>query len=264
MLTFPRTLVAELRKTATLPGSLAALAVASVGPLGISLLNSMGVRNALRSGQPDLVAYTSAADAVFSAAPLGTVGAVVLGVIAVSSEYTANTPDAGGGRQITATLTATPSRLAVVAAKATVVALLVLATAAVTIPVCLGAANLVLGGLGTPADVGDTVARGVGAAVYWTLTALMVLAITVLTRNGIGPLIAGIVNSSLVSVSVLLSHVTPLAYYLPDLAGMRLFADDSIATFDGALDPIPGGLVMATWALGLLAISSVVFTRRDA
>jgi hypothetical protein len=31
-----------------------------------------------------------------------------------------------------------------------------------------------------------------------------------------------------------------------------------------ALDPVTGGLVMAAWSIGLLAIAAAVFTRRDA
>jgi hypothetical protein len=91
------------------------------------------------------------------------------------------------------------------------------------------------------------------------------VAITVLARSGVIPLVVLIANSSLVSVSILLTHLTPLAYYLPDLAGMRLFvADDSLGLFAEALDPLTGALVMAAWALGLLALSAAVFHRRDA
>jgi ABC-type transport system involved in multi-copper enzyme maturation permease subunit len=238
--------------------------VALLGSLGITVLNSLSVHSALRSGRPDLVAYTSSAEAVFSAVPLGTVGAVILGVLAVSSEYTANSPDAGGSRQLTATLAATPRRLALLAAKAAAVAFLILATAAITIPACLAVAHLVIGDPFATDTLGDTAARAAGAALYWTLTGLIALAITVLTRSGIVPLIVLIANSSLVSVSVLLAHVTSLAYYLPDLAGMRLFADDPLGQFEHALDPLTGGLVMAAWTLGLLASSSATFIRRDA
>lgn len=263
-MTLRRAVAAELRKTATLPGSLVAVTVALFGSLAITVLNSLSVRAALRSGHPDHVGYTSPTEAAFSAIPIGTVAAVILGVLVISSEYTANSPDAGGSRQITATLAATPRRLALLAAKAAAAAFLILATAAITIPACLAVAQLVVGGPFAAYAPGDTAARAAGAALYWTLTGLMALAITVLTRSGIVPLIVLIVNNSLVSASVLLSHVTSLAFYLPDLAGMRLFADDPLGQFEDALDPLTGGLVMAAWALGLLAFSSAVFARRDA
>ena len=261
----PCPVAAELRKTATLPASLVAVAVAALGSLLITLLNAFGVRDAIDSGQLDTIGYTSPVEAAFAALPLGTVGAVIIGVVAMSSEYTANSPDAGGGRQVTATLTATPQRLTLLTAKACSVTLLVLAVAAVTIPVCLAVAHLIVGAAATESDpIRDTVARSAGAALYWALTALIALAVTTLARSGIIPLIILIANSSLVSVSLLLTKLTPLAYYLPDVAGIPLFARETWGDVEDALDPITGGLVMAAWALGLLAIAAASFTRRDA
>ena len=259
---FAYVVAAEVRKTLTLPATLVALAVAVLGPVGITLLNALSVRSALRAGQPELTAYGTAAEAVLSAVPLGTVGAVVLGVVAVGSEYTTNSTGAGGGRQITATLTATPNRIAVLAAKATAVVLLVAAAAGVAIPASLALAGGILGADAAPAPA-DAPSRLVGAGVYWALTALIALAVTVFTRSGVIPVIVLVVNSALVSVSYLLSHLTPLARYLPDLAGASLFAGDLLA-FDDALAPLPGGLVMAGWAAGLLILAGVVFVRRDA
>ncbi|MEU4644650.1 hypothetical protein [Micromonospora sp. NPDC023814] len=259
-----RAVASELRKTATLPASLVAIGVAVAGSVGITLLNASYARAAL-GGDPRFDGFeTSPAETAFAAVPLGVVGAVILGVVAISSEYTANSSDAGGGRQITATLTATPRRLTLLAAKAVTVVVLIAITAAVTIATCIALAHLVIGTAVTPDDTGETIARALGAALYWALMGLLALAITVLIRSGIIPLIVLIANSSLVSVSFLLSQVTPLARFLPDLAGIRLFARESFAAFDDALDPLTGGLVMAAWAFGLLAVSAVVFTRRDA
>ncbi|GIJ25207.1 hypothetical protein Vqi01_03690 [Micromonospora qiuiae] len=187
---------------------------------------------------------------------------MVLGVVAVGSEYTTNSTRTGGGRQITATLTATPNRVAVLAAKATAVVLLVAAAAGVAIPASLALAGGILGADGAPAPT-DAPSRLVGAGVYWALTALIALAVTVFTRSGIIPVIVLVVNSALVSVSYLLSHLTPLARYLPDLAGASLFAGDLLA-LDDALAPLAGGLVMAGWTAGLLILAGVVFVRRDA
>lgn len=259
-----RAVAAELRKTVTLPAARVAVAIAVLGSLGITMLNAFNVRGTIQNGQLESVAFTSPVEAVFSAIPLGTVGAVILGVVAISSEYTANTPDAGGGRQTTATLTATPRRVAVLAAKVVTVVLLTAATTTVTITACLALAHLIVGDAGTTLDGADTLGRGFGTAIYWTLTGLIALAITVLTRNGIIPLIVLIANSSLMSVSLLLTNLTPLAYWLPDVAGMRLFASDPLGLFEDALDPLTGGLVMTAWALGLLTVSGVVFARRDA
>lgn len=253
--------VAELRKVVTLPGAAVAAALAVLGCAGTSVLNSFHVRDRLAAGRTDLLGYTSPVDAAFSAAPLGTVAAVVIGVVAISSEYTVNSPDAGGGRQIGTTLTAAPRRLALLGAKALVVVLLVVAAAAVALPLSLSLAHAVVGG---PVVVDGVWARAVGASVYWALTALMAMAVTVLTRSGIVPLIVFIANSSVVSISLLLSMVTPLAYWLPDSAGIALFSGDLHVAADRILDPVTGGLVMAAWAVALLVVAAVVLIRRDA
>jgi hypothetical protein len=258
---FAATVAAELRKTATLPATAVAAAVAVLGCVGISWLNAVHVRDALAAGRPDLVGYASPAEAVFSAVPLGTVGAIVLGVTAISSEYAVNGADAGGGRQILATLTATPRRLPLLAGKALVVVLLVAATAAVAIPLSLVLAHAVMGG---PAPEDGLLARSAGTWLYWALTALMAMAVTVLTRSGVVPLIVLITNSSLVSVSVLLAQLTPLAFWLPDLAGIGLFSGDLFVAPDQVLDPLTGALVMASWTGALLAVAGAALVRRDA
>lgn len=257
---FRRAVAAELRKAATLPSTVVGAAVAVLGCLGVSLLNAVGVRQAVEAGEPQLVAWTSAAEAAFSALPLGAVGAVVIGVVTMSSEYTPNSPDAGGGRQVAATLAAAPGRLLLVPAKAVCVALLVAMTTATAVGSALAAAYAVLGGAGS--DPADVAARASGAILYCVLTALLALAVTVLTRSGLLPLIVLVVNSSLVSVSFLLSRLTPLARYLPDVAGVGLFARDT--AIDDPLGAVPGGVVMAAWALAALGLSAVWFARRDA
>lgn len=256
---------AELRKIATLPATLVALALTVLGPVGFAVFNALGVRSDIEAGRFDRLGYTSPIEAALSAVPLGTVGAVILGVVAVSHEYTANSSDAGGGRQITATLTAVPGRLAVLGAKALSVVLIVVIGAAIAMPGSVAAAHFIIGDLGGSVDAGEALARACGAALYWVLMALIALAITVFTRSGVVPLVVLIANSSLVSFSILLANLTTLAYLLPDLAGMRLFTGDATwAMTEHALPPLAGGLVMGAWAAGLLGIAAVVMRRRDA
>ena len=263
-----RLVAAETRKALTLPAVFAGLAVAVLGSLAITLLNSFSIRNAAASGNLEMVVDTSPMETVFAAVPLGTVGAVVLGVVLMSSEYTANNNDAGGGRQVTATLTAAPGRLSVLTVKALVSVLLVAVCAAVTIPSCLVLAQSVIGDAAVESVGSDEfAARSLGAFCYWVLTSLIALGLTTLTRSGIIPLILLIANSSLVSFSLLLSNVTSLARYLPDLAGTAMLlgrSPDRFASPDLLLDPLPGGLVMAAWTAGLLAVAALVLHRRDA
>lgn len=259
-----RALVAELHKAATLPAVWAGLAVALLGSLGITLLNAVTTRGAIASGRAhELVADTSPFETAYAAVPLGTVGAVVIGVVLMSSEYAATSADAGGGRQLTTTLTALPHRGTALAAKAVTIVALVAASAVVTIPACVALAQAILGDGGRETiTCHEALLRSGGAALYWALTGLLAFAITVLARSGIVPLIVLIANSSLVSISLLFTNITPLAHWLPDMAGRRLFG--GIDTVDGGLEAIPGALVMGAWTVALLAVAAVVFARRDA
>ncbi len=238
---------AELRKASTLPAVWAGLAVTLFGSVAITMLNA---------GH----ATGSAFDTAFASMPLGTVGAVVIGVVAFSSEYTANNADAGGGRQITTTLSVTPRRTQLLLAKVITIVLLIVGSAVVTLPVTVGIAHLLIDSAGTP--IGDALGRSLGGTLYWTLSGLLGFAVTVMIRNGVIPLIVLIMNSSLVSVSLLLSKLTPLAHYLPDLAGRRLFG--GVRTVEGGLSAVPGGLVMTGWAVVFCIAAGVVFARRDA
>ncbi len=260
---FGDTLLAELRKTVTLPAAWAGIAVVFLGSVALTLLNAWTTRAAIASGRLDTIADTSGFETAFAAMPLGTVGAVVIGVVAIGSEYTANSTDAGGGRQITATLAAMPRRAGLLAAKALVVALGIVLVAVTTMPVTVAVARLIIGAAGPETvSFGEAVVRCLGGALYWTLMGLLAFAITVLTRSGVVPIIVLVLNSSVVSFSLLLTHLTPLAHWLPDMAGRRLF--DGPYTVEGGLDAVPGALVMGGWTVVLLAIAGVVFARRDA
>ena len=261
-MSFWNTLAAELRKTVTLPASWAAVAVTLLGSAGITALIAVTSR-APDPGARESPTLGSVFEVAYAAVPLGTVGAVVFGVVVMSSEYTANSADAGAGRQITATLAASPHRASLLVAKALTVVLLVVVTAAVTIPACVGVAHLIIGDAAPEGiELDDALLRSLGATLYWTLTGLIAFAITVLTRSGIVPLVVLIANSSLVSFSLLLTKLTPVAFWLPDMAGRKLFI--GLSTVEGGLDTGPGALVMGAWTLGLLAIAGAVFSRRDA
>lgn len=254
---------AELRKAATLPAAWAGVAVALLGSAGITLLNAFSIRAALDAGQLERTAFTSPFETAFAAMPLGTIGAIVIGVVVFSSEYTATSTDVSGGRQITTTLAATPQRVRLLAAKAITIVLFVVAVAALTLPVAISIARAVIGEAGTETvALDEAVTRCIGGTAYWALTGLIAFAITVLTRSGIIPLIVLIVNSSVVSVSLLLTNLTPLAHWLPDMAGRRLFG--GLDTVEGGLEAVPGALVMAGWTVLLLIVAAVAFRRRDA
>ncbi|WP_030106606.1 ABC transporter permease [Actinoalloteichus caeruleus] len=253
---------AEFHKAVSLPGVRAGLVLTLLGSIALTLLNAFSVRAALDAGRHDVLAGTSPAETAFAAMPLGTVGAVVIGVLVIGSEYTTNSPDAGGGRQITTTLAAVPRRATLLASKVCTVILLVLTLGASTLPATLVVARAVTGDSATEhLSLGDMVVRCLGGTTYWVLTGLLALAITVLARSVLVPLVILIANSSLVSFSLLLTALTPLAHWLPDLAGRRLLGLDTV---DGGLAALPGTVVMAGWALLLLVVAGAVLARRDA
>nr|WP_062341182.1 ABC transporter permease [Herbidospora sakaeratensis] len=231
-----RAVRAELSKLSTLPSVWLAALLAVVVPTGIALLNR-GVAGPDR-GYQELA--------------FGVMGVIVLGVVAVSSEYLAESADSGGGRQLTTSLAAVPSRLRFLAAKA-------LAVVLVAVPLAFTAAAATMGVVQARLDAG----RLAGVVCYWTYTALLAFAITVLLRHGIVPLTVLLVNTSVVSVTFLLTKVTPLANYFPDMAGVRMFVG-KVANDDVSISPLVGLLVMSAWVAGLLVLAGAVFARRDA
>ncbi|GLW29292.1 ABC transporter permease [Actinoplanes regularis] len=243
----PRVVSAEWRKTVTLPASWTGAAVALLGSLLITMLNAYAVH-----ADPGGRAFVAPLEIAFTAMPLGTVGATVIGVSVFSSEYT-------NDRRITTSLAAVPGRVLTLAAKAIVVVLFIAVVAAVTMPLTIGAARLVIG---ETVSVPAAVARCLGATLFWILSGLIALAITVFTRSGVVPLVVLIVNSSLVSFSLLLSKISSLGFWLPDMAGRRLFGGAQAT--EGGLGTVPGALVMAAWTVLLLAAATAVFNRRDA
>ncbi|GAA1594401.1 hypothetical protein GCM10009804_58800 [Kribbella hippodromi] len=235
---------AELLKLATLPAAWIASALALILPAGVAALNA-------RSDVPRGV------DAGFQDLAAGVIGAVVLGVVAVSSEYFAEGSESGGGRQLTTSLTVAASRSRLLLAKAAALAMTVGLLALVSSAIALTTSSLT----GTTISTAELPRVG-GVIAYWILTALLAASITLVTRSGIIPLTFFIVNASVVSVSFLLSKVTRWANYLPDLAGMRMFLRDLRTSFEIA--PVTGGLVMGLWVVLVAGIGVTVFTRRDA
>ncbi|MFF0151766.1 hypothetical protein [Micromonospora sp. NPDC005203] len=243
---------AELRKLLGLPTAWVGLVLGTLVAPVVVVLNAPYTRRAIAAGT-----LTDTSDLGLRDLGIGLIGPMVLGVIVVSSEYTSTGRDAPGARQLTATLAAVPHRLRLLAAKTIALVLVVATQAAVTT-----AATLTL----TQALHGEHVpvpapARVAAAILYWTLTALLAYAITLITRNGIVPLTLLIINSSVVSVSYLLTKVTDLASYLPDIVGAQMFIRGS--DFPVEVAPVTAGLVMTAWIAALLAVGAVLFQRRD-
>jgi len=248
-----RAVRAELRKLLGLPAARVSLLLGSLIAPAVAVLNAPYTRHAIAAGT-----LTDASDLGLRDLGVGLIGPLILGVVVVSSEYASTGTDAPGARQLTTTLTAVPGRLQLLAAKTAALVLVVAAQAAVT-----AAATLTLTAIlyGDHAPAPGT-ARVAGAILYWVLTALLAYAITLITRTGIVPLTLLILNSTVVSLSYLLTKVTHLAAYLPDIAGAQMFIRGADVPVE--LGPATAGLVMAAWVAALLAVGAVLFRRRDA
>lgn len=258
-----RAVSAELHKLLSLPGVWIGALVTVLGTAAVTVLNANYTRAAAERGDPEGYGIPSAFDTAFAAAPLGVVGAVVVGVLAIGSEYAVNGPDAGGGRQVVTSLTATPRRGILMVAKAVSTIVLTASMVAVALPVSVAVAHVVGGdAMSTTVPWDEAVSRTASAGLYWILMGLVALGITALVRSQMVPLVVLVANSSVVSIPVLLAGVTPLAYWLPDMAGRRLF--HGLDMMEGGLDAVPGAIVMAAWAVLLVAAGTIVFARRDA
>src|SRR4051812_19332919 len=96
----------ELSKLASLPSVWAAIVVGVAIPCVVAFITSTSVANAISRGTK----ASAGADIGFQELAFGVVGAIILGVVAASSEYFTEGEDSGGGRQITTSLTVVPSR----------------------------------------------------------------------------------------------------------------------------------------------------------
>ena len=238
---------AELRKLLGLPTAWAGLILGVLLAPVVVLLSAGSDR-----GEP------APADAGMIELGVGLIGPMILGVVALSSEYTSTGEDAPRARQLTATLIAAPHRMRLLAAKTAALVLVVAAQATVVTAATVTLTQVLHDGR-VPVP---TTGRMAAAVLYWVLTALLAYSIVLITRNGIVPLAFLIVNSTFVSVSYLLTKVTDAAAYLPDIAGARMFIRSS--DFPVEMSPVTAGLVMSAWIAAFLAIGALLFHRRDA
>lgn len=231
-----RALASELLKLATLPEALAT----SLGTVAVS------------AGMAALMAGAdhAPADAASTVLPLVVflqIGTVLLGVLATAGEYT--------GGQIRTTLTATPGRGRLLAAK----------TAACLLASALtGAAAVAAGSAGAWA-VGDGSLLGdvspwrlAGAAAYLALLGLLAHLLTVVARSPLPPLVA--VLGLVLVASPLLGALTEHARWFPDRAGQLLYLPEA----DTVLSPGTGALILCGWLLVTGGIAALTFSQRDA
>ncbi|MED0673806.1 ABC transporter permease [Aneurinibacillus aneurinilyticus] len=241
---------AELSKLFSLPGIWLAFLIGAFAPAVFAALDSIAEKEEIIAG-----VSTRLSEVGYIGLGFGVQGVIILGVLAVSSEYLTESSESGGGNQITTSLTVVSSRFHFLLAKAGAVTVISILLCIVAIMTTVSATNLILGEYAPAFEW----SRLIGAVCYWTFTALLAFGITVLTKNGIIPLAVLMINSSVVSFSVLLSKITKLAFYLPDRAGLDMF----MFTSDKFHTPSTGGLIMFAWVAVFFIVAAIVFHRRD-
>ena len=198
---------------------------------------------------------------------LGQAVVAVLAVMAVSGEY--------GTGMIRLTLTATPRRATVLAAKAAVLTGLVLATGAVAVLGSLLAGGLILPGHGigpshgypaiSPGD-GPVLRAALGSVLYLALIALLSLGVATALREAaaaIGTVLGLLYLVPIIAFAVgdadLSRHLQQIG---PMTAGLAIQATTSLNTLP--MSPWAGLGVLAAWAAGALLLGGLVLRLRDA
>jgi ABC-2 type transport system permease protein len=197
---------------------------------------------------------------------LSQVVVAILAVLAISGEYSTG--------MIRVTLTALPGRITVMAAKATVVASLVIAAGAVGVLASVLAGRLILPGHGfTPAHgypplsltSGPDLRAACGSVLYLALIALLALGTAAAARDSavsIGAVL-GLLYLFPVIASALSPHWSRLLQQIgPMSAGLSIQATTGLRSLP--LTPWQGLGVLALWATGTLLVGGLMLWLRDA
>jgi ABC-2 type transport system permease protein len=198
---------------------------------------------------------------------LGQAVVAVLAVMAVSGEY--------GTGMIRLTLTATPRRLTVLAAKAAVLTGLVLAAGAIAVLGSLLAGGLILPGHGigpahgypaiSPGD-GPVLRAACGSVLYLALIALLSLGAAAALREAAAAIGAVLGLLYLIPVIAFAAGNAALSRHLqqigPMTAGLAIQATTGRSTLP--ISPWAGLGVLAAWAAGALVLGGLLLRMRDA
>jgi ABC-2 type transport system permease protein len=198
---------------------------------------------------------------------LGQAVVAILAVLMISNEYSSG--------MIRTTLAAMPNRLVLLAAKAILLALLVLAAGAVAVFGSVLAAHLILPGHGFTAargfgpvwlSSGPTLRAACGSVLYLGLIALLSLGVAVVVRD---PAVSiGVVLALLYLFPVVLSFIANTRWehrferWAPTIAGLNIQATTELRGL--AISPWGGLGVLGLWALAALVLGALAFRLRDA
>jgi ABC-2 type transport system permease protein len=198
---------------------------------------------------------------------LGQAVVAVVAVMAVSGEY--------GTGMIRVTLAATPRRLTVLAAKAAVLAGLVLVTGIIAVLGSLLAGGLILPGHGigpahgypaiSPGD-GPVLRAAFGSVLYLALIALLSLGAATALREAAAAIGAVLGLLYVLPIIAVFTGSAALSRHLeqigPMTAGLAIQATTGLSTLP--ISPWAGLGVLGAWAAGALALGGMLLRSRDA
>ncbi|MEV6182642.1 ABC transporter permease [Streptomyces sp. NPDC052016] len=193
-------------------------------------------------------------DPLFSAffgVTFGQVAAIAFGTTAVAAEFQ------GGALRVS--LAAVPRRGLWFAAKATAIALPVLAVGLITGFATLAVGSVTLGEEAEGIGAAEGARAAVGCGIHLMLMALFAAGLTAVLRSGVAAL--GILVPFLLLASFVIGDLSgSVADFLPDRAGQVVLHTER----DGTLGPWTGLAVTALWTAAALAAGAWRVRRRDA
>lgn len=246
---------AEWTKVRTLPGLLWLLAGVVVLTVAVSTATVAAVHC------PAVGCTQDPAELSLTGVQFGQAGVAVLAVLLISGEY--------GTGMIRTTVTAVPRRATVLAAKAAVLACLLLAAGTLAVGGSVLAGRLILPGNGftgfSPWD-GPVLRAAAGSVLYLVLVGLLSLGVATAVRDSAAAV--GVVLGLLYLFPILASVVSDPHWYRhlqqigPMTAGLAV--QTTVPVPDAPIGPYPGLAVLTTWAVAGLLCGFAVFRRRDA
>ncbi|MEU7081981.1 ABC transporter permease subunit [[Kitasatospora] papulosa] len=235
--------------------------------LGVALTVAVGCGTAKAVKCPDSGCGQDAVKLALTGVTVGQAVIAVFAVLAVSGEH--------GTGMIRATLMAVPSRITVLAAKATILTTVVLASGTAAVLASLLGGRYILPGNGftgahgyTPLSLADgpTLRAAVGSVLYLVLIALTGLGVATAVRDAASAI--GIVLGLLYLFPAVTQVVSDpewqrhLQQISPMTAGLAIQA--TVHLHELPIGPWAGLGVLTMWAAGALLIGGLLLYRRDA
>jgi hypothetical protein len=237
---------AEAIKLRTLCSAMACLGVLLVLGVGLGAISGWSVQRAIRQGSPQLSPGFDPEAAGLAVLGYSQFALIVFGVLTISHEYTSG--------MIRQSLLAVPRRGAFYAAKVLVSAAAALVTAIPSVLLGYLATEAGLGRYGTTLGAPEVPRALAGAVLYLVLTGLFCTGVATALRSPVAAL--AVLAPLYFFVSQLLTTLRGTAWfaaYLPDQAGLRMFAVGAAAHHAARLGPVDGLAVLAAWTCAALA-----------